>query len=66
MIVGILTTRTYHKLKKSLNMFKERLYEATSRKCFVPAVNLVILTAKRPNMAVLSESEVRAKFTRIL
>ena len=45
--------------KKSLILFKERLYESTSRKCFVPA-------AQRPNMAVLSESEVRAKFTRIL
>ena len=45
--------------KKSLILFEERLYESTSRKCFVPA-------AQRPNMAVLSESEVRAKFTRIL
>ena len=47
-------------------MFKERLYESTSRKCFVPAVNLVIFMAQRPNMAVLSESELRAKLTRIL
>ena len=45
--------------KKSLIWCKERLYESTSRKCFV-------LAAQRPNMAVLSESEVRAKFTRIL
>ena len=41
-------------------MFKERLYESTSRKCSVPAVNLVIFMAQRLNMAVLSESEVRA------
>ena len=41
-------------------MFKERLYESISRKCFVPAVNLVIFMAQRLNMAVLSESEVRA------
>ena len=41
-------------------MFKERLYESTSRKCFVPAVNLVIFMAQRLNMAVLSESEVGA------
>ena len=41
-------------------MFKEWLYESTSRKCFVPAVNLVIFMAQRLNMAVLSESEVRA------
>ena len=47
-------------------MFKERLYESTSEKCFVPAVKLVIFIAQRLNMAVLSESEVRAKFTRIL
>ena len=44
--------------KKSLIFLKEQLYESTSRKCFVPA-------AQRPNIAVLSESEVRAKFTRI-
>ena len=37
-------------------MSKERLYERTSRKCFV---NLVIFMAPRLNMAVLSESEVR-------
>ena len=41
-------------------MFKERLYESTSRKYFVPAVNLVIFMAQRLSMAVLSESEVRA------
>ena len=41
-------------------MFKERLYESTLRKCFVPAVNLVIFMAQRLNMVVLSESEVRA------
>ena len=64
--VGILTTRIYYQLKKSLNMFKERFSESTSRKCFLPAVNLLIFMAQRPNMAVLSESEVRAKFTRIL
>ena len=46
--------------KKSLNMFEVRLYENTSRKCFVPAVNLVIFMAQRLNMAVLSESELRA------
>ena len=46
--------------KKSLIMFKERLYESTSRKCFVPAVNLVIFMAQRLSMAVLSESEARA------
>ena len=45
--------------RKSFILFKERLYESTSRKCFVPA-------AQRPDMAVLSESEVREKFTRIL
>ena len=45
--------------RKSLSLFKERLYESTSRKCFVPA-------ARRPDMAVLSESEVREKFTRNL
>ena len=38
-------------------MFEERLYESTSRKWFVPAVNLVIFMAQRLNMAVLSESE---------
>ena len=59
-------TRIYYQLKISLNMFKERLYESTSRKCFVPAVNLVIFMAQRPNMVVFSESEVRAKFTRML
>ena len=47
-------------------MFKDRLYESNSGKGFVPAVKLVIFMAQRPNMAVLSESEVRAKFTRIL
>ena len=61
--VGILMTRIYYQLKKSLNVFKERLYESTSRKRFVPAGNLVIFMAQRPNMA---ESEVRAKFTRAL
>ena len=47
--------------KKSLNMFKEWPYESTSRKCFIPAVNLVIFMAQRLNMAVLSESEVRPR-----
>ena len=47
-------------------MFKERLHESTSRNYFVPAVNHVIFMAHRPNLAVLSESEVRAKFMRIL
>ena len=28
--------------------------------------NVLFLAAQRPNMAVLSESEVKAKFTRIL
>ena len=52
--------------KKYLNIFKERLYESTSGKCFVPAVKLVIFMTQRPNMAVLSESEVRTNFRRIL
>ena len=43
-------------------MFKEWLYESTSRKCFVPAINLVIFMAQNPNMAVLSASEVYENF----
>ena len=41
------------------------LYESTSRKCFVSTVNLVTFIAQRPNMAVLSESEVLREFYEI-
>ena len=59
--VGILTTPIYYQLRICL---KSASFESTSRKCFVPAVNLVIFMAQRPNMAVLSESEVCENFMR--
>ena len=61
--VGIPTTRIYDQLKKSLNMFKDLLYESTSRKVLAPAANSVIFMAQRPNIAMLI---VRAKLTGIL